>query len=529
MVLVRRLALARWIAPLGFLALALFRLAVTGWMPRNADDASNFLAASAMASGNWHLHGWVMAPDNYVPTEVLGMAVLIGLFGERPGLMLGFEALVWAGIALVGCRLALRGASLRHRPGILCLALAVLAFGLVAHDPGASFVSTVASHGCTILLTLLAFGLATRPGGLGAAHAAVLGALVAIGSLADPIFVVVAALPLLAVALLGLPVRTRRGGMALQGGAVAGGLVLACLLLGVNARTGGFESAHLTLILASFPALLDHLGFAARSIARLLGADFSGHLVNHVVIGGPYIALLRVPLLLAFAIALWQGGGRATRLVRGWPAIAIDAPGAALDLLLWSSAVLCIASTVMTTAIADPSCARFFLPATVCGGILVARWFGRETLPALYGAVAMPASLAFCLLTLPPSLPRAVPAEPDEQALLATLRDHDLSHGYGGYWQGSITTVLSRRAATVLALAPGPDRALVPFDWFCDRAWYRRARDWDGPVFFVTQRQPLSALDLPLDLVLHQFGDPSETIPAGRFTVVVYRRAPAPP
>lgn len=529
MVLVRRFVLAHGLAPLGFLSLLLFRLAVTAWMPRNADDASNFLAASAMAAGNWHLHGWVMAPDNYAPTDVLGMAVLIEAFGDRPVLMPGFEALVWAGIAFVGCRLALRGASRRHRPGILCLALAVLAFGLVAHDPDALFVSTVASHGCTILLTLLAFGLATRPGGSRGAPAALLCALVTIGSLADPIFVVVAALPLLSVALLGLPARGRRRGMTLQGGAVVAGLVSARLLLAANARTGGFESAHLTLTLASFPALFDHLGFAAGSVARLLGADFSGHLVNHVVIGGPYAALLRAPLLLGFAIVLWQGGGRALRLVRGWPATAIAGPDAALDLLLWSSAVLCIASTVMTTAIADPSCARFFLPATVCGGILVARWFGRETLPALYGAVVMPTSLAFCLLTLPPGLPRPVLAEPDEQALMATLRDHGLTHGYGGYWQGSITTVLTRHASTVLALAPGPNRTLVPFDWFCDRAWYRRARGWDGPVFFVTRQQPASALDLPLALVRRQFGDPSETIQAGRFDVAVYRRTPAPP
>ena len=140
-------------------ALVWLRFTMTAGGFRNSDDASNLLAGVEMAEGNWRLHGWIMATDNYYPTDVLTQAVLYTLFGFHPILMQAAEAAIWAVVAFVGIRLALLDAPDRHLPGIVAIALSLLAFNQFDHGFRDSFLSTIPSHGFTILLTLLAFAL----------------------------------------------------------------------------------------------------------------------------------------------------------------------------------------------------------------------------------------------------------------------------------------------------------------------------------------------------------------------------------
>ena len=348
----------------GFALLAAYRLLMTTGAFRNSDDSGNFLAGIDMAEGNWRLHGWVMAPDNYYTTDVLGQAVLKLLFGYHPIFMQGLEALIWAGIALLGTALACRGAGLRHLPGTICIALSLLAFNVFEHQFRDLFMSSVASHGFTILLTLATFALATGESGSrrrAIARLVLLGCVILAGSFADPIFNVIACLPVLVVSLLGLR-RGRWRRPATMIGVTIGAVVLARVLLVVNAHNGGFHSVGLWIALADYQQVLSHLGFAAASIARLMGMEFFGRVLHAPLVQGPWIYLLRAPLLLALVIAMWEVGRGLLPRVRTWPA-AVEVPGHDdLELLLWLSLVLCVVSTCVTTVIVSETSARFFCP-----------------------------------------------------------------------------------------------------------------------------------------------------------------------
>lgn len=499
---------------------------------RNSDDANNFLAGAEMAAGNWQLHGWTMAPSNYFLTDVFGEAMLRLLFGDHPVLMQGLEALIWAGIGLTGTVLAMLGAQRRHLPGIVSIALALLAFNIFqdqGHDIflGQSrniFLTGVASHGSTILLALLALLLVAtgcdragdfRPTPM---RTALLGGIVTVGSAADPIFDVIACLPIIGLALLGAPSRDDRRRLLPLAGATVGGVIVGASLLYLNVLTHGFSSTSIPLQFATVPEMLNHLAFAAAGIATVLGAGLAGNGHGTANFGITLVHLLRLPFVLGFAIVCWSVGGEVLRRVCRWPRRHPATRAAELDQMLWISLAASIASVVITTVIKNSAGVRFLLPATTMGSILVARRFGCFMLPTLYAAGIMPASLLLLLLTAGTPTTFA----PAQLALLRALREHGLRHGYAGYWDASITTVAARREITVLALLGVNDR-LYAFDWFCNLEWFRTAaRDWHGRVFFVVTRRPEDPIELTPAIVAAQFGKPAETVDLGSTLIEIY-------
>ena len=495
---------------------------------RNSDDANNFLAGAEMAGGNWQLHGWTMAPANYVPTDVFGEAVLRLLFGDHPVLMPGLEALIWAGIGLAGTGLAMLGAQRRHLPGIVSIALALLAFNIFGGQGRQIFLGQnrnifltgVASHGSTILLALLALTLvATGRDMVGAsrpapARTALLGGIATIGSAADPIFDVIACLPIIGLALLGAPSRDDRRRLLPLAGATVGGVILGDLLLRLNTETHGFSRTSIPLQFATFPEMLNHLAFVAAGIATILGVELAGD-ANR---GSTLIHLLRLPFVLGFAIVCCAVGGEVLRRVCRWPQRRPATRAAEIDQMLWISLAASITSVVITTVIKNSAGVRFLLPATTMGSILVARRFGHFTLPAVYAVAIMPASLLVLLLTAGNPTTFA----PSQLAILRALREHGLRHGYGGYWDASITTVAARREITVLALLDVNDR-LYAFNWFCNLDWFRNAaRDWHGRVFFVVTRRSEDPIELTPAMVAAQFGKPAETVDLGPTLIEIY-------
>ncbi len=512
--------------------LAVDRFAVSTGDYRNSDDAGNFLAGVEMGEGNWRLHGWVMAFDSYAPTDVLAMAVLRLLFGWHPIFMQGLEAAIWAAIALVGTGLACLGQRPRVLPGIVPIALALLAFNRFEHGWRDATITNIGSHGSTILLTLLAFALiATHPGRSDPARRwrriprlVAFGLVMTAGNIADPIFKLVACLPVLAVSLLGM-----RGRRARQPGAtwivlVVGAIGLAHALLSINAHNGGFQSTSLSVTLATFPQLLDHGAFAAESIARLLGAEFFGHGLREPLLGGPAIALLRAPLVVMVVLAWAHAGSRLLHRAQDWPRNQPAPPGEALEQLLWFSLSLCIAGTCVTTVIINEACVRFFLPAAVTGSILAARRFGPQPLAAGYGLVALLASVVVGTLLVSPDPPRRVTAIPEIHRIIDILEKRGLRHGYAGYWEAAIVTVLSDREVTSLPLYEADDGRLHPLGYLSNLDWFRGpARDWHGRVFFISdQIGPMDVFAAPEDAVRRKFGRPVERISVGRFVINVY-------
>ncbi len=523
-------------ATAAFGLLALYRFAVATGDFRNSDDAGTFLAGVEMAEGNWRLHGWVMVFDSYYPTDVLGLALLKLLFGWHPIFMQGLEALIWAAIALVGTGLACVGMRSRFLPGTISIALALLAFNIFEHGWRDATITNIGSHGSTILLTLLAFALVVtgtdRPGTCWPRRPilrfVVFGLIMIAGNVADPIFKVVACLPVLVFSLLGLRRRQPWQPGLTRIAIVIGAAGIAHVLLTVNAHNGGFQSTSLSITLATFPQLLDHGAFAVESIARLLGAEFFGHSLHEHLAGGPVVALLRAPFVVMFAIAWAQVGARLLLRVQDWPDQRLSSSTESLEHLLWLSLSFCVASTCVTTVIINQACVRFFLPAAVTGSILAARRFGPQVLAGGYGILALLVSIVVSVLLVSPDPPRRVAAIPQIHRIIDILKRHDLRHGYAGYWEAAIVTVLSNREITSLPLYQARDGRLHPLGYLSNLDWFRGpSRDWHGRVFFISdQVNPTDVFTAPDEAVRREFGRPIERITVDRFVINIYDLAP---
>ncbi len=505
------------IGALGFVLLTAYRFQMSTGTVRNSDDTGNFLAGVEMAEGNWRLSGWFMAVDNYYPTDVLGQAVLRRLFGWHPIFMPLWEAVVWTAIAMAGCWLACRAKPGRTWFGIGLLAFALLAFNVFDHRFEDYFLFGVASHGCTILLTLLVFALAcserSRP--------AMLGLIVVIGCFSDPIFNTIACLPILAASVLRLGEGGRRHGARIV--ATLLGAAAARLLVAAMSRSGGFQSVPMSITLASFAELQQHIGFSVESILRLLGANVFGRDLDHSIAASPVIQFLRLPLAVLFAVALCQTMASLWRQAQLWPSHVACDSAAGLDNLLGLRTFCCIASACLTTVIYEDSGARFFLPAAVTGSVLAARKFGQVRLAALYGGIVLPASAAMGIAALPRNqTPAATMFLPQFRRIVEVLRQHDLSHGYAGYWEGTMLTVMSHRQITSLPLLPDAGGHLHAFRTLTNHQWYAdAARDWRGRVFFISARPPAGA-ELSDEAGRQQFGSPHERYDLGQFVIEVF-------
>ena len=156
----------------------------------------------------------------------------------------------------------------------------------------------------------------------------------------------------------------------------------------------------------------------------------------------------------------------------------------------------------------------------------MARQLGRVTLAAAYGLTMLPISIVAALLSIPRVPPGGGIAVPQEAELVRTLLVRGLHHGYAGYWEANMTTVLSGRAVTSLPILDGDDHRLHPLVWFDNLDWFARAaRDWRGPVFFVVSQQP-AGLELSRGAVERQFGPPKEVIELHLYSVLVYDLSP---
>ena len=531
-------------------ALAAFRFIAALSVNRNADDANNLLAGADMIRGNWRLHGWTMAPDNYVPTDVLAQGLASLLFGLRPVVMDLVEAVIWAIITVFGVRLATRDLVGGARLTAATTVIALILFTCSCNRPGYESITGVGSHGFTLLLTLAVFGLATHGRSVRhRRHLWMLGGSVLIGSFADPIFLTIAVLPLLVSCVLAF---RREAGtsrinreMLTTGGITLAAVVASQMLLELNVKTGGFQSVGFTIRFTSFNDALAHLAFAANGVFSLFGADFFGrvltknHLINQIVF------LLRFPFVLALIVVLILGGTEMIRTLYEWPygkTVAKTALPSSpvrtmdrapdsifLDQLLWISILCCITETVITTVIIDVTAIRFFLPVAMAGSVLIARRLSVIPIFSFYAATAAMISIVLGLLALLHGPARPTFASQEYRQLARLLQGRGLQHGYSGYWSGGLLTVLTHGNVRCLALVDDGSGPLHPFAWLTNLDWYSvSASTWHGKVFFIAADQPASPIELGQQRILQLFGKPGEIIPVGTLKIDIYDTTTSP-
>ncbi|HET9070629.1 MAG TPA: hypothetical protein VFN60_01850, partial [Acidimicrobiales bacterium] len=75
----------------------------------NSDGATVVLQAEAVLRGNVLLHGWWLSLDSWWTLDVLVFAVVAGIFGPHPALLLVVPALIAGLVIAAGVVLARRG------------------------------------------------------------------------------------------------------------------------------------------------------------------------------------------------------------------------------------------------------------------------------------------------------------------------------------------------------------------------------------------------------------------------------------
>jgi len=212
----------------------------------NSDGATVMLEAASLLHGNLLLHGWWLSLDSWWTLDATIFAVVIGVTGTHPALLLVVPAIVAGLVVLTGVRLARRG--LEGAAAWAGAALVVAVPALPAHALASQFL-VGPWHQTTILVALAAF-VALRRGRFGPGWVAAVVLLTA-GMLGDLMMVAYATAP---IALGGLVAMLRRRSLRAGLAPLAAG---AALLVDLRSQREWVEA--LTR-LAMEPGLRSHLG-----------------------------------------------------------------------------------------------------------------------------------------------------------------------------------------------------------------------------------------------------------------------------
>ena len=480
----------------------------------DSDKATTILVGQAIGDGHLLVHGWILSPGNYWTTDATFYALLVRLFGLRPGLLYAEPAAVAAVTIAVGVVIALEG-----RRGSLGLAGAVTVvalLGLVTPLMAFWFLGK-GFHVATALYVLVSFW-ALRRGRFGWGWA--LGVtLIAFGMLGDLMIVAYGSAPLLIAGLVAM-LRERRwqAGLApLSAGIASAGIGEGVLL--VTEALGRFKTGSPLRLaaLGRMPANLGHLFVYGADLAGLTNGRLATDEVPLALLEVHAVgALLTVGCLSAALVSLVKGA------VRGPRRDGALAPGPELwrldDMLLAATA----GSAAIFVILAGPNGrgVHFLVVPLVFAGVVAGRMVARAwpKVPARWAVRTLASAGLAVSLSLGAgvgyALSRPAPAQP--AGVLATwLEAHDLRNGIGGYWSASITTVESSGAVSVRPVsigANGFERTMSQ----STASWYAGQRF----QFFVygTTKFPNDYLAL----AIMTWGAPEHVYHVGRYRVLVW-------
>jgi hypothetical protein len=500
---------------------------------RNSDAANNLLAAADIAHGNRLLSGWLMAPDNYIPEDLLFYVVGVWLAGLRPVLLYVVPAFTWAALTLTCAVLVLRRTPWPSALSGLLVVATLMGLPVLAGNPEMTVISQVPVHFVTVLYGLLCFLLAdamirARPPGAAAA-AASLCALIAMAAFGDPMALPITVAPLMLAALLFGVGRVRPWRQAAVAGSVVAGLVVARIALRWVEAAGGFEATRIEARFADFWHLGFNLALAIQTLFAEVGANIFGKALNTSPTDGAAIGLLRLPFVLLMLAAAALAGAR---LVAAWRAprdagAVRPRDGDYLDLLLLSAFVFTIAAMVSSSVTFDIYSRRYMIPSVIYGTALLARNVPSGPVLRGYLAAAAVGSAVFTAAALAHTPRAPVFVVPQQAALIARLEALGVDEGFGPYWDSSIVTVVTRGRVRILAVQPS-GAEVRPYLWFMPRQAYAAAaakRDGRFVVIVTPGTDPSLFTEAQ---ALGTFGRPVSRETVGDYVLDVFDRAGRP-
>ncbi len=439
----------------------------------NSDQANALLVAQDMVAGNWRLHGWWMAPDNYWGLDELVFAA-VWATTHHAILTIRLAAIVaWIGLGVVMLCL---GAGVRRGRlmGLLVLLATILIpntgayaalfyFNAPLHVPTVTFI---------ILDLMMIQALLNNPTRFWARWMVFLFISVD-AAFSDPLFIYLGALPIIVALLLNASAsRVMRISLVLATGLA---VMMAKLLVWINADSGGFHPLQLQVVLQSIYSVPHTIVLSALAVMSIFGCVPVGHDRLQIL-----IAVLRLPMIgyvfvVVFRVAkliLW----RIFKEPR-W-ATNLDFIDTALCLILCAD----LASVLLSTAFQDMAGVRFFLPAWVAASILAARYIDASRTNIIYFSVVSMIAIfmaGWAAFNAPPGVNFPAPT----MALVEALEQHQLRYGYGTYWQASDAVAASGGEVMMRAVIADHTGRLMPYRLFSKTEWY--AGQPDNSEYFI--------------------------------------------
>lgn len=431
------------------MVLSLFYYQVFVLEPVNSDTANSLLVAQDMAAGNWRLHGWFMAPDNYLGLDEVSYALIWRLTGDAFLALRLVPALQWTGLMFLAAYLGTRPKVSFQSLAILAAILFIPVFGPMTEHLYFQAPFHIPTTICMLLAVMLCDRL-LKSEQFKWLWAIPLAFISIDASFSDPFFQFILAIPLLLTVWINKAATYQRVGL-LYSLCVAFGMAL----LRLNAATGGF-----TQPLSNVPRFISFHDIPAQiyntmlAWLGILGCFPFGQPLLYAI-----LAILRIPLILLLLLPLLDCARRVRTL-----------EFTDLCLLLMVGANL--GAVIVTSAISDVSTERYLLPAWVCAAILAAKFARKDIVIVGYCLTVAGLALGVCLLKLVYAPETSIRFSPGEANYITALEARGLTRGYAGYWQASDTTVATGGKIKIAAVVLGQDGKLGAYDWFANQDWY---------------------------------------------------------
>ena len=327
----------------------------------------------------------------------------------------------------------------------------------------------------------------------------------------DPLVLYAGVVPLVLVC--AIRMARRRGGLADNWYelALAGGAIIsagaASLALELVHQLGGFAVRPPSTAFAHLAHLPSNVWVAVQSVLVLFGADFSG---EH---NGAHIGIALVHLA-GVALAVWAIGRALRRF--GTQDLVVQVLTVTLVVLL---AAYVVRGNPDVTGSTHEIAAVLPIGAVLAGRLLAGTLTrDRLLIPALALVLACYAGIEVHNIVQPR------PPDPNAQ-IAGWLRAHNLSYGFGDYWNANAMTVDSGNQVQVRYVSRIGD-TLVQRPWESESSWYDPARH--DAVFLVTPG-PANVCSPGTQAgweaaARATFGPPSGTYRVAGFTVLVWHK-----
>lgn len=464
----------------------------------NSDNTVPLLEAQSILHGNIFLRGWWVSPDTFYWTDLPFYVVAEAFAGLRPALMHVVPAFIFTLTVLTGTYLINERVPSRVRW------LAIGVFLVVVGAPvnyAAGFLLLGPLHVGTLLFVIIALRLAiqgTRPAVVGSA------VILACAAASDPLAYVVGVAPLAILAIRAY-ILDRHSPLVGRWAIVAGGASVGAVILSHAWVSLGYHVAPASppFSFATGADFSRNIGLFVPVLLGLFGGNFLGQSLDLEILP----TLIR--LLLAVAVV-----GLAARNARRF-LLRTESTDSLGDALL-IAALLDAAAFLFSDLPIDMGAGRYLTPFMIMTTLAVCRSLSRINIPVrmtrLVGALGA-LWLGISVATASPAAP------PPSQPLAFWLAAHNLTQGFGPYWDANIITAEDAgfvRVSPVVNYGSG----VVPYLWLTNSLRYRSA----GRFFFIDQpSQPWGGLSL--SSAEKTWGPPSEVRHIDTYTVLIWNKS----